>query len=80
MFKATSENIFTYIVENVIRMMYKSIHQWRRKVFNQRSERWMFCQQNFSVFYVYLNEKGPSVKIQLVNIVKDHDRFLLNKK
>ena len=27
---------------------------------------------NFSLFDVYLNEEGPSVKIQLRNIFKDH--------
>ena len=27
---------------------------------------------NFSLLDVYLNEKGPSVKIQLPNILKDH--------
>ena len=27
---------------------------------------------NFSLLDVYLDEKGPSVKIQLLNILKDH--------
>ena len=27
---------------------------------------------NFSLLDIYLDEKGPSVKIQLLNILKDH--------
>ena len=27
---------------------------------------------NFSSLHIYLDEKGPSVKIQLLNIFKDH--------
>ena len=32
----------------------------------------VYSSSNFSLLDVYLNEKGPSVKIQLPNIFKDH--------
>ena len=31
-----------------------------------------YIDNNFSLLDVYLNEKGPSVKIKLLNIFKDH--------
>ena len=41
------------------------------KVFNQRFESG-YTGNEFLVLDVYLNEKGPSAKTQLLNIFKDH--------
>ena len=47
-----------------------TIFKYNAKVFDQRFKSG-YSSNNFSLLNIYLDEKGPSVKIQLPNIFKD---------